>query len=729
MSSSPEWTSAFITEASDYLQKLENEFASAKAGGISEEQIDSMLRAAHTLKGAAQLMGFQPFSRLSHLLEDLLKTGPKWHEPSLFSQVGLKVIDALSSWIGDLQGKCEIKPSDFEAFCDGIKVALKTPETVAMETLVLNVRLKELCAKITPPIELAVKKEQAALPTIRIPEQPFNVLLNLVGELVIHHLKSEYRMRSLKGLIRQTSILEKRFYQLMEQLLICENSFESEVTSEISARSDELRKLREGISHVYDELTFGNLQVAPIVEELQKQVKGLRMLPLDDLFSEAPRVVREICGKTGKKVDLKISGGNTLLDKKIIEGVKASIMHLLRNAVDHGIEPPDERRNIGKPETGTISIKAYPKGEEVVVEIFDDGKGIDGEAIKKKALAKGFVSAEELERMSEEALLEFVFRKGFSEYEDVSDVSGRGIGLDIVKKDVEYLRGQVKLQSKQGKGTKFQLVLPISITIVPVELLEVAGQRFGIPTTHLRGSEFLSKGIDPTAIHFEFAGEKIPLIDLAQVLGLDHRGHTHSSALLAIESGNVRGALLVDRILGEEVVFLQSLGDYVGKIPVIRGVATRVNGEILVVLDSQGILADPVPRLAQSMDEVPLHEKRRVLVVDGSQAVCVVQREILSQAGYEVVTAHNGHDGLQLFKDGRFALVISDWELPIKNGYEMCRQIRRQEGPFSVPLIILSTMGRSRIAKELVEIGVDAFLEKKSFQEAEYLKAVKQLAG
>ncbi|WP_264844386.1 chemotaxis protein CheA [Caldinitratiruptor microaerophilus] len=334
-------------------------------------------------------------------------------------------------------------------------------------------------------------------------------------------------------------------------------------------------------------------KLSAVSGQLQELSTELRMVPVGMMFRRFTRLVRELAAATGKPLTLRREGEDTMLDKAIVEEMVAPLLHLIRNAADHGIEPPDERRRAGKPETGTITLRAFDQGDEVLIEVEDDGRGMDVARIRAKAVEKGLITAETAVALSDQEVLQLVFQPGFSTTSEVTDISGRGVGMDVVKASVEQLRGSVHLQSDAGRGTRVTIRLPLTVSILQVMLAQVGDQTVAVPMSCLTG--LVRIGAENRVLWgaaLRHQDRLVPLVELGR-LWWQEEG-TGASALLVRADGQ-EFALLVDRPLGLGDVVVKPLGDYVGRLPGVAGAAILADGRVALVLDPSTLLSQRMP--------------------------------------------------------------------------------------------------------------------------------------
>ncbi len=504
-------------------------------------------------------------------------------------------------------------------------------------------------------------------PTIRIDAAKVDHMLDAVGETVLYHRRLEH---ALEG------------------------------------------TMRDG-RQVSEELDMGER----LLGDLQDSVVQMRTLPLSMITSPFPRAIRDLASAEGKEAELAISGADTQLDRTILEGISETIVHLLRNAVAHGIEPPEEREAAGKPRTGRIDLRAHQRGGMVAIEIADDGRGVSA-ALQARGEEAG-------------SLAEVLAETGFSTAEEVTEVAGRGVGLDAVKRSVESLSGGLEVQSEPGKGTEVTLLLPLTLALMRVLLFERDGQPFALPMTSVGRvvavTDTTSLGNRPS---IEIDGEVVRLSQLGELSGATGERAERSPAIV-VESLGRRLAVVCDELLGEEEVVIKSLGAVLAGLPGYLGAAILGDGRIALVLDPNHLLKAPVEAMAlEQPDQSSEQSAALVLVVDDQFSARELQRSILEVAGYRVEVARDGREALRRIGETPSPdLVLTDVQMPEMDGFELLEAIRADEEHASLPVVIVTTLGDEASRKRGAEAGADAYVVKNEFNQEALLETIERLAG
>jgi two-component system chemotaxis sensor kinase CheA len=462
-----------------------------------------------------------------------------------------------------------------------------------------------------------------------------------------------------------------------------------------------------------DELDVGER----LLGELKDTAVGLRMLPLSAIATALPRAVRDIAASEGKAAELTVHGLETELDRAVLEGLTEPLVHLLRNAVAHGIESPEERSRKRKPSVGTVELRAAQRGNAVEVTVSDDGAGVS-EAVREEARKVG-------------SLADVLCRSGFSTADSVSNLAGRGVGLDAVRRFVEGLGGSFEVRSEPGQGTEFILLLPLALALLEVLLVESDGNVYGIPLASVSEAvdvhEPVSLGGRP---HLRLRGEALPLAGLAQLLGAPGTSAPASVGIVVAAAGR-SAAVTCDTLLGQEEVVVKPLGPLLAAVEGYLGAAVLGDGRVALLVDPAALLRGAVSGPARRTDaSAPARQSPKVLVVEDSVTVRELQRSILETAGYRTVTARHGREGLErLLADTEIELVVTDVEMPELDGLELTRLIRAHPERGNTPVVIVTSCADDAARERGLVAGADAYMVKQGFEQEALLETVQRLVG
>jgi two-component system chemotaxis sensor kinase CheA len=538
----------FLDDANGHVEAVEfslMELEKRWSEGFSDEAVLTLLLGSlHTLKGNSGMMGFTPIQQYVHKLESALKLVQDDTVP-----LSSLVFESLYSSISALRNNLSMLSTNHTALLDF------SDELMAMNCIFFNESQQDA---ETADIEVSrlsrVKKDDVGYltqknSTIKVGFEKLDELLNLVGELVIH----------------RTAL----------------NALEKRLKEKVSDRE------------LLDSFNEASLLIGKSSTDLREAIMKARMLPIKSVFQRFQRLVRDHSHKSGKEIMLRFEGEETELDKTVIDEIGEPLLHLIRNAVDHGIEHPEERRRTGKLLSGAITLKACHESNHIVVSVTDDGKGMDSEKIRSSAIAKGLISSEESQSLSEQEALNLLFLPGFSTSKEVTETSGRGIGLDVVKKIVTSLNGIVDISSNQGTGSVFTIKLPLTLAIITALMVEVAGETYAIPLSGV----LESIRIHSDEIH-EVGGSEVvnlrerllPVHRLDRFFGLESSVSREYEYIVVVGSGEKRGGLVVDRLVGQQEIVIKALDDYLGELPGISGGTVLGDGSISMILDIGSII-------------------------------------------------------------------------------------------------------------------------------------------
>ncbi len=514
-----------------------------------------------------------------------------------------------------------------------------------------------------------------------------------------------------------------------------------------------------------------NLRFGSAADELRRNMLGIRMLPLDTIFGRFVRPVRDLAAERGKEVRLVVAGGAIEVDKRILEQIVDPLVHMLRNAVDHGIEPAATRLIVGKSLEGTLRLTASQKGSHVLIQVSDDGGGIDPKAIRRTAIERGYMDEQTAAALSDEAVLDLIYRPGFSTRARPDEISGRGIGMDVVQQNIKRLNGRVLVQSTLGQGTTFNLEIPLTLATVDALIIRAAGQLFALPSVMVAGltnraySELQTVEGRPV---IRSRGQLVPVLKLAEVLNLsplvdedddDERGRPEVLSELERETSHFQGILLstgsgsgpgheaaerficfeVDALVDEREVVVKGLGSFLDKTPNIAGVTVLGADGLALILDVFGLVqnvrlgqiraGESLPHPLQTAESPRLVARRqsRILVVDDSLATRELERSILETAGFKVDTARDGVEALKLCHDRRPDLVLSDVEMPNMDGFRLSAAIRQDEHLRDLPIIIVSSRDSDEDRRKATGAGAQAYIVKGQFEQNKLLETISRL--
>jgi two-component system chemotaxis sensor kinase CheA len=722
----------FVEEARDRLAALSAALLRLEqAPGASQsaakparlEAIDAIMRQAHSLKGSALMLGFTDISQVCHLLEDLFVAAKR--DPGLIDVDGFdavfRAVDVLSVRIEQL-ARGQLEPMELGELGRQLKGLLGGPEEVtAAEPITKNVIGSDPAPR-TPEIRQ----------TLRVPIEKLERLTNLAPELVVQSLKAFERQTELRRVERILSRLRDR----VREARLAPDSPSVDRGAQLAEYADALDLLTRRVRDFLVDFSDDRVRLNLITEELRQNVIELTMLPVASVFEAFPRAIRDLARSFEKDIELVIRGRDTELDKKIIEQIAEPLIHLIRNAVDHGLESTAERKRLKKNPVGQMVLSAEQQGNRVLITLRDDGCGIDPVTLREAAVRLKLATSADIGRWSPEKLLGLIFQPGFSTRAATTDVSGRGVGMDVVRRVVERLGGAVRVQSELGRGTTFTLNLPLSLALLRVVLVEAGEDLFAFPTAAVR--RIVHLGVEERAQLQEdpilsVDGESIPVAPLSMLLRLPGPLPGARQSVLLAETTEGRFGLLVDSVHEEQELVFKQLKGPLRNQRTFTGAALLGNGDIVPILDVI-TLFDMTSR-APSIQSSPTIPRRtpiracRVLVVDDSLVAGELQKNILLAAGYESEIAQDGVDALEIMAQKAWDLVIADIDMPRMDGFELTLRLRADERYREIPVIIVTSRDNMEDRRRGFEVGADAYVLKREFDQTQLLDTVRRLVG
>ncbi|GFO54647.1 hybrid sensor histidine kinase/response regulator [Geomonas sp. Red276] len=671
----------FCREAEEHLASLQSGLLVLEKHPTRMSLLHELLRNAHTLKGSARMVGLSDISAITHTMEEQLKGMEQGSRPVDAPAIDLllKGADAVAI-ITSALSKGEPPPLDVEAFvADYERGEVGRSFATAEPQEVIPDQLSE---------------------TVRANVKTLDALVNLIGEMIINKKRLEAKLTRLRGIEREAT----------------------------GAAAELLAPFRRDLEEDILYLDY-------LIAELHQKAMALRMFPLKSICDGFERMVRDLAQAQGKEVRLETVGANIEMDRVLLEGLKPMLIHLLTNAVCHGIETPDQRESKGKSRQGSVRITARHEGSSVVVEVRDDGKGMDPLRIKAAAVARGLIDQRDAEAMRDEEALYLTLRPGFSTAEVVTDVAGRGVGMDVVKKNVERIKGNLTMTSQVGSHTEISLQLPLSLSVLDALIVASGGETFAIPINYvqeiLRVGENEITTMGGTEV-IKVRGTTTPVYSLSDVLELPRRQLLPGARMtaLVLKLCDQRIAFTVDAHLGNSEVVVKGLGKQFRNVTFLFGATILGDGNpalILNVPDLYSAVAEKNRPGLQKSWEVKVQQ--RVLVVDDSITTRTMEQSILTANGYLVETAVCGEDALEKAAVRDFDLVISDVEMPGINGFQLTRQLRATDRHRETPVIIVSSLSRDEDKRQAMEAGAQAYIVKGSFDQGMLLETVQMLIG
>ncbi|SFO06825.1 two-component system, chemotaxis family, sensor histidine kinase and response regulator WspE [Pseudomonas sp. NFACC24-1] len=736
----------FSLEAEAQVQVLSTGLLALERDPSQADYLESCMRAAHSLKGAARIVGVDAGVSVAHVMEDCLvgaqerrlMLGPE-HIDALLqgtdlltriatpgNNVGAPDVDAYVAFMGRLLDPSAAQlqapvPTSLEVPFDPVSVERLVPEPFAApEPASKNKRVTEGGERV-----------------LRVTAERLNSLLDLSSKSLVETQRLKPWLATLQRLKRQQGTGLRALEELNVHLKDHALSLQAQ-----EALGDARRLLAETqqlLAQKTAELDEFAWQASQRAQVLYDTALACRMRPFADVLSGQVRMVRDLGRSLGKQVRLEIEGEKTQVDRDVLEKLEAPLTHLLRNAVDHGIEAPEQRILAGKPAEGLIRLRASHQAGLLVLELADDGAGVDLERVRRSIVERALSPEQTAASLSEEELLTFLFLPGFSLRDKVTEVSGRGVGLDAVQHMVRQLRGAVVLEQAAGEGSRFHLEVPLTLSVVRSLVVEVGNEAYAFPLAHIeRMCDLAPEDIVQVEgrQHFWHEGRHIGLVAASQLL---NRPSTQNSGqtlkVVVIRERETIYGVAVERFIGERTLVVLPLDERLGKVQDISAGALLDDGSVVLIIDVEDLLRSVeklldtgrLERIArQNQAQAP---RKRILVVDDSLTVRELQRKLLLNRGYDVAVAVDGMDGWNALRSEDFDLLITDIDMPRMDGIELVSLLRRDNRLQSLPVMVVSYKDREEDRRRGLDAGADYYLAKASFHDDALLDAVVELIG
>ena len=775
----------YKVSSSEHLQKLESELMLLEKNPEDSNAIEEFLREAHTLKGDSRMLGLNDIEMLVHQLEDCvegIKAGKGIITPQLCDRLyqGIDAVNQLAHQaitgevvevntfeiLALLMGS-ESEPTsatndddlfgnessfgnndddlfasenyhessffdseDNDLFAEAVDVI---PDTGSIAKQVETLQ--------SQAVKTAASVKEYQIDTIRVEPKKLDILMTQASELTVTKLRISQQIMEIEQIVNLWEDWNKTLSSNSSFLEQIENNLPPEkfhlLRHYFYNSQQRLELLRVLASNLKTRANEDVTSLGLISDRLESGIQDLRQLPLSTVFNIFPRMVRDLAREQGKEINFVIEGGDTKADKRILEEIKDPLLHLLRNAIDHGIETPTERANVGKPNTATILLRGYQSGNSIGIEISDDGKGLNVESIKSTALRRKVHTEAELDTMSEAQIHSLIFASGFSTRTEVTELSGRGVGLDVVRANIEKLKGSVQVTSTPGNGCKFQVHLNTSLATTKVLIVDIDKTLYAIPLEFIQTMLTISQE-DILAIEdsqaITFAGQPTSIGWLADLLQLPLTSdrsvnNNHNLACIILQIGSDRFGVIVDALIDQQDVVLKPQSKLLKRIPNITGATILGSGEVCMILNPPDLLHSlkkgtwqNVSRRVEQVETV-----HKLLLVEDSVIIRTQMQRLLKDAGYDVTVAVDGLEGLNKIQSEDFDVVVSDVEMPNMTGLELTAKVRQQSQYNNLPIILVTTLASPEDKQRGKEAGANAYLTKGDFDQKVLLDTLNQL--
>ncbi|HFQ80520.1 MAG TPA: hybrid sensor histidine kinase/response regulator [Desulfobacterales bacterium] len=720
----------FRQDAGQHLSLLSENILKLERNPQDSLLLTEGMRAVHSIKGAARIIELHDIVGLTHAMEDVLV------------RIQNNSNSMPHSTIDVLLGACDLLQALINSRAGEVDQWLTGNRAVVAASIK---RLKDESAGTTagplPALQIQSAEENettSKAQSLRVSAQGMDRLMNLAGEAII---EADWLPSMLTNALRWQQ-KEKEIWAAVSGIRkhLQEQGMPQYLEDSFSYLHDKIKLCSHLANISLTDIDDHVQNAATISHRLRQEVVNNRMQPLADGTRGLPRLVRDLSLKQGKNIRFTITGAETMVDRDILEKLEAPLTHLITNAVDHGIESPEERQRAAKPPEAVVSISARHMHGRLYITIADDGRGIDLPALRRRIVDKRLVSEQVAAELSEAELLEFVFLPNFSTREMPNQTSGRGVGLDVVRNIITQVRGSVDLTSIPGYGCCFELCLPLTLSIIRALIVEINNEPYAVPlvnidhTIRLKRSEIKAMEGRRYIISHE---KRVGIIAAQQVLDLDDNGlEADPISIIVLENEHKPYGLIVDELQGIRDLVVQSLNDRLGKLRSISAAAVAPDGTPILILDVMDLIntmdhmiSGNRLRRVESGSETSGKQRKRVLVVDDSATVREVERTILARHGFLVDTADDGLQAWNNVREKDYQLVITDVDMPNMDGIELLSQIREQAELEDLPVIIVSYKDREEDRQRGLTVGADYYLTKGSFSNQRFIEAVEDLIG
>ncbi len=755
-----------------------------------KEEIRRIRRSVHTLKGAAAVIGFHDFSAYAHSLEDLLDW--LYEDTEKISPEIVKVLvdsaDLLEHIVSTphaaSNSKANTLKKQYMEIMGQDPTTRKTDPSICKSNIEPDntINLKEISQaeefgeenKDQAIFEEPLPKEEVLdstarfTKTLRVDTEKVDDLVNLGGELIIALSALDQKMEIFNEAVKDIELARDKLKKIASDL---EVSYEVKALEKLRTMPDFVepegdKTLQVGKFDEFDTLELDryselnlvirmlnesavdvgalhiqlkNLHIdldghltrqRVILSELQDKMMRVRMTPLSFITNKLRRTVREVAGNLNKEIKLAITGENIELDRLIWEKLTDPLMHLLRNAVDHGVETKEQRRALGKPSVAMVKLDASREGNQVVIRIKDDGAGLDYHAIK--ATATRMQLSDNVAELSEDRLTRYIFYPGFSTRAKISEVSGRGVGMDVVKKNIQDLKGDIRVASEKGKGTQFTIRIPLTLASMKALLFNTGKQTFAIALNDIKEIVRLNPEsiLGPSNDAIRLNNEVLPLFNMLEMLNDESEIASEYPVTLIVESGGKRYALVIDSLVGQKEIVIKSLGSHLRYVKGISGATIMGDGSVVPILNIDEIIGSPTTAVEDVVDSegLMIESPLEIMVVDDSVSIRQVVSRLLENQGWKVKSAKDGIDALEKLRESRPDLIVLDIEMPRMNGYEFLGALKAQSGYEDIPVVMLTSRTAAKHRKKAKALGARGFVVK-PYNDHEFIRLIRQLTG
>lgn len=770
----------YLATGIEHVENIQSALEDLKNHWDNYDRFDYLLRELHSLKGDSRIMGIESIAVISSGLEEIMKMAQKGeldidsYQNVMYPRLkdtlhGIKEI-IFESTTGKPSGinpnqllqiltfksndSMEESFSESDNFLEFESIDLLESEESESPEITIDIVAETPTIKENPPVTQTQivrqsspeikqqlsqkpqkkstnnsKEEPYKIDTIRVQTRHLDALMTQTGELTVTKIRIAHFASQMEQIV---NLWEDWKMGKMQNRYRKGNTY----TGENDTFENRIETLIQDLKNSAND---NSTRLELIADQLESKIKTLRLLPLSNVFSFFPRLVRDLSKQENKEVELVIQGEDTVADKYILELIKDPLLHLIRNSIDHGLETPEERIKAGKSSQGTIVLKGYQTSSNIFIEVQDDGRGLDIEKIKETALRQGLYRPEELSAMTRSQIQSLIFEPGFSTRTFITEVSGRGVGLDVVKTNIERLKGSIEIISETGKGTTFRLQLGTTLATANVLLVKIFGITHAIPIEFVQTSLLVSPeeifAIEGRqTINFDNSAVSVAFLSELLELGVSQDNTTvqRSIPCVVIHIGKEKFGLLVDEVTDTQDVVIKPQSKLLKRIRNVSGSTILGTGEVCTILNPQDLLASIQKRnltgkVARNVDAEKARDRATILLAEDSIATRTQEKRILEGAGFEVVTAVDGLDAWHKIKTRKFDAVVSDIQMPNLNGLEFTTKIREDHQFSELPVILVSSLASDEDRKRGAEAGANAYIIKGKFNQDILIETIQRL--
>lgn len=720
----------FKSELEEQAQVITDGLLKLEIKNISPDDynktIETIFRSAHNIKGSSRSLGIVNVGEIAHAIETMFSTfrDKTAAVPAEITDLCLEAVDKMRSAM--------------QSFLTNSSLPFNLSELLnKLQTQHNEKKATNESAEPQQKINNAETNDVLKSDTIRVTINHIDRISALMEEMQVNKIAIDDLYTEFHDLHTKSNDLAQTWNKFTVDLKNKDSYLDDNIKRTININSDYIHEIKNSTDQLYMNMRNRINELSILSNTLQEEIRMLRLVPTANLFSTMPRYVRDMAHAMNKEIELTISGAEIKLDKMVLDGIKDPIIHILRNSVDHGIESTSVREAKGKSTTGHIAINLKEEENHVLITITDDGGGIDIKKISNIILNKNLLTPAEYEKLNEQEILEYIFHPGFSTKEIITDISGRGVGLNVVKSNLEALKGTVAVQTVLGKGTTFCLSVPFTITSERGLMVKCSGELFVIPTSHvervftikpteiinIQGSQAVMINHHPVVLH-----------SLATILfpGKNEIAIRENLSIIIISKDKTQIAFLVDEVIGEREIIIKPLQYPFTTLSCIAGGTLSGSSRIIVVLNSSDLIAKALHKntsvpIAFTSKKMATPSNPHILVVDDSITTRTLEKNVLESKNYQVTVAVNGQEAWDILQKQKFSLLITDINMPIMDGFTLTERVKKNESTNNLPVIIVTSLGSDAEKKRGIEVGADAYIVKNEFESGVLLEIVSQL--